>query len=113
VKTISDTMAVLRLVKLFGWEGAVARDVIEKREEELKWVWRRKMLELFNNCLNFIVPLVHMVITYATYTLIMKQQLRASIVFSSMTGFNLLRSQMFMVSSGQKPLIHAEAHKPP
>lgn len=34
-------MAVLRMFKLFGWERRVQQNIAEKREEELRWVWKR------------------------------------------------------------------------
>lgn len=42
-------MNVLRMIKLFGWEHRVRDDLAIKREEELKYIWRRKMLGLLNN----------------------------------------------------------------
>ncbi len=78
-------MTVLRMIKLFGWETRVREEVTEKREEELVWVWKRKVLGLSNNIIkyvvflhiilptdtivihSYIIPLVHMVVTYATF----------------------------------------------
>ena len=42
-------MSVLRMIKLFGWEHRVRDNIAEKRETELKFVWKRKMLNLLNN----------------------------------------------------------------
>lgn len=42
-------MSVLRMIKLFGWERRVKENVAEKREIELGWIWKRKMLNLINN----------------------------------------------------------------
>ncbi|PSR71573.1 hypothetical protein PHLCEN_2v12545, partial [Hermanssonia centrifuga] len=92
-------MSVLRMIKLFGWDSRVNDEVTAKREEELKSIFKTKMLRLANNIINHTVPLVHMVVTYATFTLIMKQDLTASIVFSSMTAFNMLRLQMLRLST--------------
>ena len=41
-------MGVLRMIKLFGWESRVKDQVARKREEELRFVWKRKMLMLSN-----------------------------------------------------------------
>lgn len=41
-------MSVLRMVKLFGWEGRVKETVGAKREAELKWVFRGAMFALAN-----------------------------------------------------------------
>ena len=42
-------MSVLRMIKLFGWERRVKETVAEKREIELGWVWKRKVLNLANS----------------------------------------------------------------
>lgn len=76
-------MNVLRMIKLFGWERRVQETVGEKREGELVWIWKRKILGLTNNCVKYVgschlfadaqyrpshcIPLVHMVVTFAVY----------------------------------------------
>ncbi|KAJ7645869.1 hypothetical protein B0H17DRAFT_1186847 [Mycena rosella] len=81
VQTVSETMNVLRMVKMFGWEKQMDGRIADKRDEELKWIWRRKLLDLANGLVNHI-------------TVIANQELSASKVFSSMAVFDLLRSQL-------------------
>ncbi|EKM56944.1 uncharacterized protein PHACADRAFT_254352 [Phanerochaete carnosa HHB-10118-sp] len=95
VQSVSEIMSVLRMVKLFGWEPRVNETIAETRENELKYIWKRRMLGLTNNCVNHCIPLIHMVVTYAVYTLVMKRNLTASVVFSSMTAFEMMRGQIF------------------
>ena len=45
-------MGSLRMMKLFGWESLVKDEAAKKREEELKWVWRNRLLEIFNGILK-------------------------------------------------------------
>ena len=42
-------MNVLRMIKLFGWESRVKDEIAQKREEELKYIWKRKVLVVLNN----------------------------------------------------------------
>lgn len=49
-------MGVLRMIKLFGWESRVSSSVAEKREEELKAIWRRKVLRMANNIIKYAGP---------------------------------------------------------
>jgi ABC-type multidrug transport system fused ATPase/permease subunit len=98
VKAITEVMSVLRMIKLFGWEGRVKEGLDEKRNFELRVIFKRKMLELLNSNLNHIIPLVHLIVTYGTFTIVMKKELSASIVFSSMAGFGMLRQQIFMIT---------------
>ncbi|KAF7367211.1 ATP-binding cassette transporter [Mycena sanguinolenta] len=101
VQAVTETMNVLRMVKLFGWERQMNERVADKREEELNWLWKRQLLDLLNGTLNFFIPVVTMVTTYATYvsvvTLIMKESLTASKVFSSMSVFDMLRNQLHFI----------------
>jgi len=41
IDDLRQAMAVLRMIKLFGWQRRVQQDIVEKREEELKWIWKR------------------------------------------------------------------------
>ncbi|EKM56938.1 uncharacterized protein PHACADRAFT_208107 [Phanerochaete carnosa HHB-10118-sp] len=97
VQSVTEVMSVLRMVKLFGWESRVNQIVVDTRENELNSIWKRKVLRVTNSCVNYCIPLAHMVVTYAVYTLIMKRELTASIVFSSVTAFEMMRSQMSRV----------------
>ena len=45
-------MNVLRMIKLFGWEAKIDKRIDDKREVELIWTWKTKILELLNNNLK-------------------------------------------------------------
>ncbi|TFK34800.1 multidrug resistance-associated ABC transporter [Crucibulum laeve] len=99
VQIVSEAVNVLRMVKLFGWEQQMFERIEEKRKEELYWLWLRKfpislLLSLFY---SFFIMSLTMLVTYGTFTLIMKQQLNASIVFSSMSVFGMLRGQLHRI----------------
>ena len=36
------------MIKLFGWEARVRDQVAQKREDELLYVWKRKLLSFVN-----------------------------------------------------------------
>lgn len=48
----ASVMSVLRMIKLFGWETQVAEMVAKKREDELGWIWKQKLLRLANACIK-------------------------------------------------------------
>ncbi|KAJ7919473.1 P-loop containing nucleoside triphosphate hydrolase protein [Mycena leptocephala] len=99
IGTIQETMNVLRMIKLFGWEEKMLARVNAKREEELHWIWKREIFEWVANTVNNFIPVVTMLVTYVTYvSLIMKQELRPSIVFSTMPVFDMLRNQLHMAN---------------
>ncbi|KAI1795060.1 hypothetical protein LXA43DRAFT_1080347 [Ganoderma leucocontextum] len=108
VQNVTETMSVIRMVKLFGWEPRVADQLAEKRENELTFIRKYKILELINNNVNFVIPIVTMIVTFATYTVIMGEVLTASRVFSSMAVFDILRDQLHMIFGFTPAIIQAK-----
>ncbi|KAI0365037.1 P-loop containing nucleoside triphosphate hydrolase protein [Pilatotrama ljubarskyi] len=94
VQTVTEMMNVIRMIKLFGWEPRVSAQLDKKREEELVWVRKNKLLSLSINLCNYMLPILIMLTTFFTYasaTVIMKEKLTASRVFSAMSVFDMLR----------------------
>ncbi|KZT67108.1 multidrug resistance-associated ABC transporter [Daedalea quercina L-15889] len=108
VQTTTETMNVIRMIKLFGWEPRVAAQTSEKREEELKLVEKNKLLNLINGNINHVIPLITMIVTYATFTVIMKRDLTASVVFSSITVFETFSHLLHMAVGYTPALIQAK-----
>lgn len=96
VQLVSETMTVIRMVKLFGWEKRMSEKVDEKREAEIKWIFRRRVLNFANRIFAVVAPLVTMGMTYLTYTIFMGKTLNASIVFSTMAVFDRLQEYLFI-----------------
>ncbi|KAE9407796.1 hypothetical protein BT96DRAFT_986429 [Gymnopus androsaceus JB14] len=96
VGVFTDVMSSLRMVKLFGWAGKMSRRISDVREEELRYLKKRRMFLMFSNLVNYIVPLVSVTGCFATFvcsssTLIMKQDLTPSRVFSTLVVFERLQ----------------------
>jgi len=43
VQAITESVSILRMIKLFGWEGKMMQRVQDKREIELQWQWKSKV----------------------------------------------------------------------
>ncbi|KAI0633842.1 multidrug resistance-associated ABC transporter [Trametes polyzona] len=97
VQLISEVLNVIRMIKLFGWEKRVAAQVEERRKAELKYLSRSRWLEILNNLFNYSIPLITMATTFVCYTVVMKQDLTASKLFSSNAAFILIQMQMYTV----------------
>ncbi|KAJ7069529.1 hypothetical protein C8F01DRAFT_1245729 [Mycena amicta] len=91
VSSVSEAMNVLRMVKLFGWESKMRDRILDKRDSELVWIRKRRLLDLASNLVNFLIPVI-------TMTLVMGRSLTASKVFSSMTIFDFLRDNIAMLT---------------
>ncbi|KAF8610641.1 hypothetical protein BDV93DRAFT_484022 [Ceratobasidium sp. AG-I] len=94
VQTITELINVVRMIKLFGWESKVKSRIEEKREEELRWYRKNQLVRLVTRILGDILPLIAMLVTFASHTLWFKQSLDASVVFSSIAVFDVLRDRM-------------------
>ncbi|TCD71270.1 hypothetical protein EIP91_011749 [Steccherinum ochraceum] len=91
VQNVTETMNGIRMVKLFGWEPKISQQLGEKRDEELRAIRKHKLLSLLNGVANNLIPIATTIVTYATYTVIMKGTLTASKVFASMAIFEIVQ----------------------
>ncbi|KAJ7459763.1 P-loop containing nucleoside triphosphate hydrolase protein [Mycena latifolia] len=102
-------MNVLRMIKCFSWEDKIKEDIAAKRAEELMSIRNVRLLTVLNSCINFIVPLLVMLATFGTFTLVMEGKLTASIVFTSLAVFDgILRSQIRRVISDIPTIIQGK-----
>ena len=47
-------MSLLRMIKLFGWEGKISERLREKREDELVWIKQGRIWSLVNMNLKLV-----------------------------------------------------------
>ncbi|KAF5345715.1 hypothetical protein D9758_013070 [Tetrapyrgos nigripes] len=89
IQMVTETMNILRMVKMFGWERLMNERIAEKRDDELKYVRYSRMIDLLQEIINQLIPV----------TLVMKESLTASKVFSSMVVFTKFQSQLDILVS--------------
>ncbi|TCD68042.1 hypothetical protein EIP91_011586 [Steccherinum ochraceum] len=99
VQAVTETMNIIRMIKLFGWESKMGDRIAKTREDELSLIRRLKFLKNFIFMTNFALPFVTSIATYGAYSILMRKELTASVVFSSMVVFDMFRSQLWIVSS--------------
>ncbi|PPQ81860.1 hypothetical protein CVT25_013460 [Psilocybe cyanescens] len=66
VQDVTETLNVLRMIKLFGWENKSNEKLRSSREEELGWITKR-VLNMIKGISNYLIPIATMMATYATY----------------------------------------------
>ncbi|RPD70664.1 P-loop containing nucleoside triphosphate hydrolase protein [Lentinus tigrinus ALCF2SS1-7] len=94
VTLVIQMLKNFRTVKLLGWEPEQASSVEAKRVEELKLTRKINVTQIWMNFIKTFIPLLVMLASYATYTLVMGRELSASVVFSSIALFEILRAQL-------------------
>ncbi|KAJ7926965.1 hypothetical protein B0H13DRAFT_1971667 [Mycena leptocephala] len=67
MQKVTETMNVLRMVKLFGWMSFSEQQIDEKREEELVWVKRAQLLNVFTIVIGKVLPTISMLASYTIY----------------------------------------------
>ncbi|EIW53706.1 multidrug resistance-associated ABC transporter [Trametes versicolor FP-101664 SS1] len=87
VQTVTEMMSGIRMIKLFGWEGRTAAQLDQKREEELVVVRKTKILTACIGLCNYALPHFIMLLTFFTYTVIMKQELTALVSLIRISNF--------------------------
>ncbi|KAF8310655.1 ATP-binding cassette transporter [Clavulina sp. PMI_390] len=95
IQSVTETINLLRLVKMFGWERRVEDKLRDRREAELSWLEKYYFYVLMNNNVTWVLPLMSLLGTYATFTMIMKRPLNAATIFSSLGVLESLREAMF------------------
>ncbi|EED77418.1 predicted protein [Postia placenta Mad-698-R] len=108
-----DTVAInaIRMIKLFGWEPRLSRQLGAKREDELTWIKTSKLLGLAignlksliaHHRFSHIIAPITMVVTYLIYYHRWLTLLTASTVFSAVTVFEMV-SELSKQSFGRIP----------
>ncbi|KAM5539773.1 hypothetical protein V8D89_006586, partial [Ganoderma adspersum] len=97
VTLVIQVLDMIRTVKFLGWESEQADKLKDARLEELRAVRKVTMMQIWIGAINVCIPLLIMLASYSTFTLGMKRELSASIVFSSIALFEILRSQLGLI----------------
>lgn len=108
VQRIVEIMSMARTIKLLGWGPRAKLQLDEIRQEELDQTKRYKLTELTTANLNFLIPLITMLVAYSTYTIVFRQELSSSTVFASMAIFENLRLHIRMVMTTIPNLIQGK-----
>ncbi|KAF8308373.1 P-loop containing nucleoside triphosphate hydrolase protein, partial [Clavulina sp. PMI_390] len=96
VQVVTETVGLLRLVKMFGWEKRMQDRLRNCRGEELSWLKTYNYYWLVHGIITWNLALLSLIGTYATYTVIMKQPLSGRLfIFSSLGVLESLRQAMF------------------
>ena len=54
------------MLKLFGWECKMKDKISQQRDDELKYLLRRRIVEKSSEVIVYIIPIAVMLATYAT-----------------------------------------------
>ncbi|KAF8830087.1 hypothetical protein HHX47_DHR2000412 [Lentinula edodes] len=92
VQVVTEIMNVLRMIKMFGWEQKMNDRISTKREDELSFIKRLRLLGMMTAIANHIIPVLTMLATFSTYLLRMAiflttQALNGKVSLDRITNF--------------------------
>ncbi|KAF8201224.1 P-loop containing nucleoside triphosphate hydrolase protein [Mycena galopus ATCC 62051] len=86
IQSVSETMNLLRMIKLFAWQRKIGEEIDTRREIELSVLWKRRLVDMVHTTMNLVIPFIRM-----------QRDFTAAQVFSSMTVFDMLRNSLQLV----------------
>ncbi|KAI9343056.1 hypothetical protein DFJ73DRAFT_961231 [Zopfochytrium polystomum] len=96
VNAFNEFLQGIKIIKLFAWEKQFEEKIDVLRERELRNVFETKVVAAMNRVLWFSAPLLTTFVTLLTYTVVMGKQLDATVAFTALSLFNLLRGPLQM-----------------
>lgn len=97
VQAVTEALTTLRLVKTFAWESKVKQQLAEKRDAEIRAIKKTKILNIMIQTVVFMSPVLPMALTYGLYAGVEHKALTAAKVFSSISVFDMLRMQQYIL----------------
>lgn len=97
VQAVTEALTTLRLVKMFAWENKVKQQLSERRDAEIRAIKRTKILFALIQTVVFCAPVLPMGLAYGLYVGVEHKPLTAAKVFSSISVFDMLRMQQYIL----------------
>ncbi|KAI5122631.1 hypothetical protein M0805_008718 [Coniferiporia weirii] len=97
VQAVTESLGILRMIKLFAWEPYILNQLARSRDEELSGIKSTRLLESGMDIVNTALPLLARLIVLSIYTLVMKGDLTASRIFTALMVFSMLDEQIFRI----------------
>ncbi|EJC98299.1 P-loop containing nucleoside triphosphate hydrolase protein [Fomitiporia mediterranea MF3/22] len=94
VQYVTEAMGILRMIKLFGWESYMLKQLSHRREEELSKIMMVRVLEALMNVTSSMLPLLSKLVVISIYTLVSKGELKASTIFAALMVFSMMEEQL-------------------
>lgn len=104
---MSETLTAVRIIKFFGLEEAFLEKIREKREKELRLSLISMVCGLSLHTVSTLLPIINIVVAFGIFTKVMNRPLTASIAFTSISLFDILRSQFSWMAFITQQVVYA------
>ena len=96
VKTVNEALRGILCVKMYSWEDPLAKQIDVSRQEELKSLRKIAYLRAFMRAFMTALPTIAAAATFLVYVYGGAGEISASILFSSIVAFDLIRMPLMM-----------------
>ncbi|CAG2177433.1 unnamed protein product, partial [Oppiella nova] len=106
VRNLNEILSGIKVLKLYGWEEAFVKNVLDIRKRELRLIWKSGLISGVTVVLAGTTPLLVALVTFGLYIgLDSDNKLDAQKAFVSIALFNLLRIPLTIVPNMVTSLI--------
>ncbi|KAJ2733124.1 hypothetical protein IW152_003281 [Coemansia sp. BCRC 34962] len=91
VTVITELLQGIKAVKLFGWESRFLEMVDERRERQIKYMWKLLLAWIRVNIASSLAPMLILVVIFVVYIIGFGNRITAEIAFTTISVFQLIR----------------------
>ncbi|KAJ2808889.1 hypothetical protein H4S07_003308, partial [Coemansia furcata] len=91
VTVITELLQGIKAVKLFGWESRFLEMVDERRERQLKYMWKLLLAWARVTVASSLAPMLVLVVIFVVYIIGFGNKITAEIAFTTISVFQLIR----------------------
>nr|XP_028596055.1 multidrug resistance-associated protein 9 isoform X4 [Podarcis muralis] len=106
VRIMSEILTCIKLIKMYAWEKSFANTIKGTRKKERIILEKAGYVQSVNSALTPIVSTTAIVLTF-TFHILLKQELTASVAFSMIAMFNVMRFSLAILPFSVKAFAEA------
>ncbi|KAL1888446.1 hypothetical protein Sste5346_009563 [Sporothrix stenoceras] len=109
IKAVVEAVSTIRLTKTNAYEKSIMARIGALREDEVVYIRKRMLLRALNIAVSFTAPTLASVVSILTYAATTGNGMSASVIFSSLTFFLLMRTPLGSLPIAISTLADAQA----
>ncbi|KAL3664796.1 hypothetical protein V7S43_009976 [Phytophthora oleae] len=99
MKKVTEVFKAVEIVKFNAWEERLMGQIKDTRAEEMKHLFRRRLLACLSVVMLWGMPVFISVASFGVYTGVMRRSLTPAIVFTSIALFQLIQGPLRMITN--------------
>ncbi|KAJ1974317.1 Transporter of the ATP-binding cassette (ABC), partial [Dimargaris xerosporica] len=105
ISAVTELLNGMRIVKLFGWEPKFMARIRSIRQDQLKVIKKFQLAWCYINLGLHVSPIIMLLATFGSYTLLLGHPLTASTAFTTLAVFQIIDDAFFTLLSEVQYLI--------